>query len=105
MIGRFWTGWTAPDRAEAYDTLLRTTIFPGILARGIPGLRRIELFRRDGSDEVAFVTLMVFDDMAAVAAFAGTDVDTAVVPPAARALLSRFDATSAHYTIRARHDA
>jgi len=35
--------------------------------------------------------------MDAVRAFAGQDHETAVVPPEARALLSRFDATSQHY--------
>jgi hypothetical protein len=40
---------------------------------------------------------MWFDSLAAVQAFAGADYELAVVPPAARALLRRFDARSAHY--------
>jgi hypothetical protein len=35
--------------------------------------------------------------MDAVRAFAGPDPDVAVVPPAARQLLARFDQRSAHY--------
>ena len=35
--------------------------------------------------------------MGAVRSFAGEDHETAVVPPEARALLLRFDATSVHY--------
>jgi hypothetical protein len=35
-----------------------------------------------------------------VRAFAGSDHEVAVVPPAARALLQRFDARSAHYEVR-----
>ncbi|MWB79418.1 antibiotic biosynthesis monooxygenase [Pseudooceanicola sp. 216_PA32_1] len=100
MIGRIWKGWTTPENADTYDTLLRTEIFPGILARAIPGFRRIELLRQDGETESEFVTLMWFDDMAAVTAFAGPDAVTAVVPPGARAVLSRFDPTSAHYDVR-----
>ena len=45
MISRIWRGWTSKDNANAYDVLLRTEIFPGILGRNIIGLRRIELFR------------------------------------------------------------
>jgi hypothetical protein len=35
-----------------------------------------------------------------VRAFAGEDYEVAVVPPTARALLSRFDARSQHYDVR-----
>jgi hypothetical protein len=40
---------------------------------------------------------MWFTDLAAVKAFAGESYEAAVVPPKARAVLSRFDETSAHY--------
>lgn len=105
MIGRIWYGWTAPENADAYEALLRSTIFPGIVARRVAGFRRIELFRRPLGDEVEFVTIMWFDTRDAVKAFAGEDHETAVVPPAARALLKRFDARSAHYEVRETRDA
>jgi hypothetical protein len=44
---------------------------------------------------------MRFDSLEAVRAFAGDDYEVAVVPPKARELLSRFDARSQHYEIRA----
>jgi antibiotic biosynthesis monooxygenase (ABM) superfamily enzyme len=100
MISRLWYGWTTPQNADAYEALLKTRIFPGILARNIPGFRRIELLRRAAGDEVEFVTVMAFDSMAAVEAFAGEQYEVAVVPEAARAVLKRFDATSRHYEIR-----
>lgn len=43
------------------------------------------------------MTIMWFDSIAAVKAFAGEDYETAVVPPKARAVLARFDERSAHY--------
>jgi hypothetical protein len=49
------------------------------------------------ADEVEFVTVMRFDSIASVKAFAGEDYELAVVPPRARALLARFDERSAHY--------
>lgn len=51
------------------------------------------------TEEVEFVTVMWFDSLDAVKAFAGEDVEAAVVPPKARALLSRFDARSEHYSV------
>jgi len=44
---------------------------------------------------------MWFDTIKAVRAFAGEDYEVAVVPPKARALLSRFDARSQHYEVKA----
>ena len=100
MIARIWHGWTTPENADAYETLLKTQIFPGILARNIPGFQKIELLRRPADGEVEFITLMYFTSLDAIRAFAGEDYETAVVPAAARAVLSRFDARSAHYEIR-----
>lgn len=99
-VSRIWHGWTKPADADAYETLLRTEIFHAIAARDIGGYRGIELLRRPAGDEVEFVTIMSFDSLDAVRAFAGADYEVAVVPPAARALLTRFDARSAHYEVR-----
>jgi heme-degrading monooxygenase HmoA len=100
MICRIWHGWTKPANADAYDVLLRSEIFQGIASRGIPGYHGIELLRRQDHDLIEFVTLMWFDSLDAIRAFAGQDYETAVVPPAARALLERFDSRSAHYEVR-----
>ena len=99
MILRFWRGWTSPENAEAYEQLLREEIFTGIEARRVPGYRGIEMGRRVSGGEVEFVTLMRFDDLESVRGFSGDDLETAVVPPAARALLARFDQRSAHYEL------
>ena len=99
MISRLWHGWTTRANADAYERLLREEIFPGILARKIDGFHSIRLLRRDIGGEVEFITDMVFDSLDAVKAFAGPDYEHGVVPPKARALLARFDATSQHYEI------
>jgi heme-degrading monooxygenase HmoA len=90
-----------PANADAYEALLKSEIFTGIKNRQIAGYRGIHLFRRDVGEEVEFVTVMWFDSLDAVRAFAGEDYEVAVVPPKARALLSRFDARSQHYEVKA----
>ncbi len=100
MIIRIWHGWTAPASADSYEELLRHEIFAAIAGRGIPGFRGIELLRRDAGTEVEFVTVMRFDSLDDVRAFAGEDHEVAVVPPRARELLARFDARAAHYELR-----
>jgi heme-degrading monooxygenase HmoA len=101
MISRIWHGWTSPGNADAYEALLKSEIFVGIRDRQIAGFRGIQLFRRELNAEVQFVTVMWFDSLDAVRAFAGEDYEVAVVPPKARALLARFDARSQHYEVRA----
>lgn len=101
MISRIWHGWTTPANAGAYEALLKSEIFTGIQNRMIPGYKGIQLFRRDLGEEVEFVTVMWFETLEAVQAFAGEDYEVAVVPPKARAILSRFDERSQHYEVRA----
>lgn len=104
MIGRIWHGWTTPDNADIYENLLKTEIFPAIIAKGVDGFRHIELYRRPDGDEVEFVTIMWFADWQAVKAFAGEDYETSYVPDAARQVLKRFDRRSRHYEVRERRD-
>jgi hypothetical protein len=101
MISRIWHGYTTPSKADAYEALLKSEIFTGIQQRQIPGFQEIQLFRRDLSGEVEFITVMWFDDLQAVRTFAGEDYEVAVVPPKARELLARFDDRSQHYEVRA----
>ena len=101
MISRVWHGWTTHENADTYEELLKSEIFAGIKDRKIAGYRGIHLFRRQLIQEVEFVTIMWFDSIEAIRAFAGEDYETAVVPSKARALLSRFDARSQHYEVKA----
>jgi hypothetical protein len=107
MILRLWRGWTDPADTAAYEQLLTGTIAPAIIDRAVPGLRDLTVLRRLPTEHAPaegaeFLTAMTFDDLAAVAAFTGGDPYGSVVPAAARAVLSRFDRHSQHYTHIAR---
>ena len=104
MISRLWHGWTTRANADAYEQLLRGEVLPAI--HRVKGFKGARLLRRDGKDkdEVEFVTLTLFDSLEAVKEFAGEDYEVAIVPPAARKLLARFDARSAHYATVLRLD-
>lgn len=95
MIARLWHGWTTPGNADAYETLLRTEVLPGISR--IAGARGAYVLRSGLEDEVEFVTITLWDSLDAVREFAGDDYEVAVVPPPARRLLARFDERSRHY--------
>jgi hypothetical protein len=105
MIGRVWRGWTTQENADRYEHLLNSQIFPSILAKGIVGFERIELFRRDLPQEVEFMTVMWFTSIHAVKTFAGADHEAAYVPTAAREVLARFDGRAQHYEVRTQRSA
>jgi len=98
-ICRLWRGWTTPGNADAYERVVRGEVIPAIEARNIPGFRHIDLMRRLAGDEVEFVTLMWFDSLAAIKAFAGDDYEESHVPAAARAVLARFDDRAVHFEV------
>jgi heme-degrading monooxygenase HmoA len=99
MIGRIWHGYTTFANADEYEKLLMEEIFVNIQEQNILGFQEIQLFRRPLENEVEFITIMWFDSLESVKAFAGEDFQTAVVPPKARAILSHFDESSQHYEV------
>lgn len=100
MISRIWHGYTTRQNADAYENLLRSEIMTGIGNRKIRGYRGMQVLRRNIPEAVEFITVMWFDSLDAVREFAGDDYEKAVVPPAARKLLARFDDRSQHYEVR-----
>ncbi len=101
MIFRIWHGWTKPENADVYESLLEKEVFPEIASKNVPGYRGIQLLRRQLGHEVEFVTIMQFDSLEAVKKFAGEDYEGSYVPDKARKVLSRHDARSLHYEMKA----
>jgi antibiotic biosynthesis monooxygenase (ABM) superfamily enzyme len=97
MILRFWRGGTTPENADAYQRIVSTEVLQSIAARNVDGYLGAYLVRRDVGDEVEFATIMQFDSIESVRAFAGEDYETAYVPPQAREVLAHFDERSAHF--------
>lgn len=98
MITRVWRGWTTAENADAYQRLLREEILPAIAARLTSGYNGARLFRRQVEEGAEFLTILSFDSMDAIHAFAGDDAEVAHVPAKARALLTRFDQRAQHYS-------
>jgi hypothetical protein len=100
MICRLWRGWATPQMAESYERIVRTRVIPGIEALGVHGFRRIDLLRRiNPGEEVEFTTLMWFDDLEAVKAFAGEHYEVSHVPEYGRHTLVRYDERAAHFEV------
>jgi heme-degrading monooxygenase HmoA len=103
MIARIWHGYTKPEHADAYEAMLKPELLPGISK--VKGYNSSYLLRRDQGSEVEFITIMLWDSIDAIRAFAGPDYETSVVPVERRKYLSRHDAKAAHYEITSTHQA
>jgi heme-degrading monooxygenase HmoA len=95
MITRIWHGYTKPENADAFQQLVTTKILPGI--HRVKGYQGSYLLRKDQESEVEFITLTLWDSIAAIREFAGDDYEVAVIHPEGRKLLARFDERSTHY--------
>jgi|SRR5947199_5637836 len=101
MIARVWHGYTKPEHANGYESMLKPELLPGISK--VKGYRGSYLLRREAGAEVEFITIMLWDSIDAIRAVAGKDYETAVIPEQRRKYLSRYDAKSTHYEIASIH--
>ena len=67
--------------------------------RSIAGFRGMTVSRRDADQEVLHLVETRWDSLAAIRAFAGDELDRAVVPAAAQTLLSSFDDVVEHFHV------
>lgn len=97
MIIREWRARASHGSAEAYPTHFRTNVL-GELSR-VPGFLGAYLGKRQVDDKIEFLVLTRWRSMDAIRAFAGSDIDRAVVEPGAVAALLDFDACVRHYEV------
>jgi heme-degrading monooxygenase HmoA len=98
VIGRVWSGRAATSaNADTYVNVFTEEVLAGL--HGLAGFRGAYLLRRESGGGVEFVTLTLFDGMAAVPGFAGDDPDAANVSASARAVLSDVDERVRHFTV------
>jgi heme-degrading monooxygenase HmoA len=97
MIARIWHGYTKPEHADAYESMLKPELLPGVSK--LKGFEGSYLLRRQIGDEVEFITILLWDSIDSLRAVTGPDYETAVIPEERRKYLSRHDAKSAHYEI------
>jgi heme-degrading monooxygenase HmoA len=97
MIIREWRGRASPLRAEAYPKHFREKVMPEL--RHLPGFMSADLGQRQLNGKLEFLVLTRWQSMDAIRAFAGEDVENAVVEPGAVAALIEYDTSVRHYEI------
>jgi heme-degrading monooxygenase HmoA len=101
MIARVWHGYTKPEHADAYESMLKPELLPGVSK--VKGYKGSYLLRRNLGAEVEFITIMLWESIDAIRAVAGADYESAVIPEERQKYLARYDAKSAHYEVASVH--
>jgi heme-degrading monooxygenase HmoA len=97
MIIREWRGRASSSQADAYPKHFREKVIPEL--RHVPGFAGAQLGRRKLGDKIEFLVLTRWRSMDAIRAFAGMDVEQAVVEPDVVAALIEFDGRVRHYDV------
>jgi heme-degrading monooxygenase HmoA len=97
MIIREWRARADPAKTDAYPKHFRERVVPEL--RQVPGFVGAHLGRRQLDGKTEFLVLTRWQSMDAVRAFAGGNIEAAVVEPGAVAVLLDFDAQVRHYEV------
>ena len=97
MISRQWRGLAHPNRAQDYIQHLRTETFPAV--RKIPGFVDASLLSRPFGAGVEFLVVTRWESVDAIAKFAGSDPEAAVVPAKAAAMMIEYDHRVRHFEV------
>jgi antibiotic biosynthesis monooxygenase (ABM) superfamily enzyme len=95
MIARVWRGATLGEDADAYAAYLEESGMTA--ARGLPGSRGTIVLRRLRAGHAEFETILLFDSIDDVKAFAGDDLDEAVFFPEDDRYLVERDLEVSHF--------
>ena len=99
-IIRTWKGWTSLENAPIYEDMLVNEVFPTVKQKGVEGLEKVSISTLETDDEMEFFLVLQFDSLESVKVFAGDDYEKAYIPENAKRVLSRYDKTAQHFTLK-----
>jgi len=95
MILRQWTARTSQEQWPRYRAHFSIKVLPDL--RRVAGFLGATLFVRHTGDEVEILVETSWRSLESIGAFAGPDVDAAVVSDEAVAMLTEFDGHVRHF--------
>jgi len=97
MIARMWSAQATPAQAPAYVEHLRNQVLPNLSS--VDGYGGAQLLERTIAGRVEILVITFWRSVDAIRAFAGDDLERAVVAPEAAAMLAEFDRRVRHYDV------
>ena len=96
-VSRHWKGVVKRGQESAYVDHLQRHTLPALAA--LTGFVNAAVLRRDVDEGTEFQVITTWTSRSAIEAFAGLDIDAAVVPLEAQALMTSYDRRVVHYEI------
>ncbi len=97
MISRHWRGIIRRTEAENYLDHLRQKTFPQL--EKIEGFRGASILKREVAEGIEFLIVTNWESIEAIRRFAGAEINHAVVPPEAQAMMVEYDSKVVHYEV------
>jgi heme-degrading monooxygenase HmoA len=97
MIARHWRGLARAEFADAYVAHLRRDTFPQL--EHIAGFIDASILKRTVERGVEFLVVTRWRSLEAIKAFAGSDAETAVVPPEVQRMMLEYDTRARHFEL------
>jgi heme-degrading monooxygenase HmoA len=97
MIVRSWKATATPEGAEEYCEYFEQTVLPKL--RELDGFQGAYVMCEPAGEVVLIEDLTFWQSLISIRAFAGDDLETAVVDPPAQALLLDYDTEVTHRTL------
>ena len=98
MISRHWKGICKREFADQYVEHLKGETFPQLAT--LPGFVRATVLQREVITGTEFQVVTLWQSLGAIEAFAGHNVEVAVVPSSVQAIMLRYDRSVALGYIR-----
>jgi heme-degrading monooxygenase HmoA len=97
VIARYWSATTTREKAPEYAHHLTTAVFPELTR--LNGYEGGKLLQREADGRVEILVITFWKSLECINAFAGADLENAVVPDKAAALLTDFDRRVKHFEV------
>jgi len=97
MIVRIWKARARQSAGPRYVEYFKTHVVPEL--RAVRGYERAEVLVGASGEQPEIVVITWWASLDAIRGFAGDAIDTAVVHPAAAAMLTDFDRQVVHYEV------
>src|SRR5574339_246718 len=97
MIVRMWHGRVPTSKAKAYREFLNARAIPDY--QSVKGNISVHILERSEEDITHFITLTFWENLDAIQAFAGNDIETAKYYPEDKDFLLEFEPKVIHYDV------
>src|SRR5262245_16528350 len=97
MIARIWRCKVLHEKAPHYLKHFQESVFAEV--NKLDGFREVRILQQDNASVVELTVISFWDSLEAIKAFAGENIEIAVVAPAAKAILLSFETTVTHHEV------